>query len=60
MQTLLATLVLMGLLMLAMGVGAIVSGRRLRGSCGGVGGPACECDATKRAACARTKAQASS
>jgi len=57
MQTFFATLVLVGLLMLAMGVGVVFSGRRLRGSCGGVGGPACECDATKRAACARTKAQ---
>jgi len=60
MQIFLATLAAMGLLMLAMGVGAIFSGRRLRGSCGGVGSPDCECDALKRATCPRTKAQARS
>jgi hypothetical protein len=58
MQTFLATLALMAVLMLAMGVGVIVTGRRLRGSCGGVGGPACECDPAERATCRRTKAQA--
>ena len=60
METFLATLALMAVLMLAMAVGAIVSGRRLRGSCGGVGGPACECDPVLRAACRRKKAQAPS
>jgi len=60
MSTFLATLLLMGAVMLAMGVGSIVAGRRLRGSCGGVGGPACECAPAERARCRRTKAQASS
>ncbi len=60
MPTFLATLALMGVLVLAMAVGVIVSGRRLRGSCGGVGGPVCECDPATRAGCPRRKAQASS
>jgi len=60
MSTFLATLVLMGVVMLAMGVGAMVTGRRLRGSCGGVGGPACECEPAERAHCPRTKTQAQS
>lgn len=59
MSTLFATLTVMALVMLAMAVGVMFSGRRLKGSCGGVGGD-CECDAAGRAACPRTKAQAGS
>jgi len=58
MSTLLATLALMALVMLAMAVGALFSGRRLRGSCGG-SREDCECELAKRAACPRTKAQSS-
>jgi hypothetical protein len=60
MQTILATLAVMAAVMLALGVGSLLSGRRLRGSCGGVGSPDCECDSAARANCRRTKAQASS
>jgi hypothetical protein len=59
MQTFLATLVVFALAMLAMAVGVVFSGRRLRGSCGGTGED-CSCDAAARAECARTKAQAES
>jgi hypothetical protein len=59
MSTLLTTIAVMALMMLAMALGVLVSGRRLKGSCGGIGGD-CECDAAGRAACPRTKAQASS
>jgi len=42
MATFLATLVVTGLVVLAMSVGVIVQGKRLKGSCGGTG-KACEC-----------------
>jgi hypothetical protein len=45
MTTLLLTIMLVGLVMVAMAVGVMVSGRRLRGSCGGVGGAGCHCRA---------------
>ena len=57
MEAFLATLIVFALAMGAMGVGVMFSGRRLRGSCGGVG-EACSCDAAGRAACALTKRQA--
>ena len=41
---LLLTLGLFALVMLGMGVGVMVSGRALKGSCGGVGGPDCACE----------------
>ena len=44
METILATIALMGILMLSMAVGVIFSGRRLKGSCGGVGGRDCLCE----------------
>ena len=51
MSTLLLTIGMIGLLMAAMSVGVIVSGKRLKGSCGGVGN-ACPCDlAGKLRAC---------
>lgn len=59
MQTFLAALIVFGLVMLAMAVGVLFSGRRLRGSCGGVG-DSCRCSATARARCALTKRQAES
>lgn len=37
MATFIAALVVMGLTVLAMSLGALVQGRRLRGSCGGTG-----------------------
>lgn len=42
MMTILLTFILVGLIMLAMAVGVMVSGRRLRGSCGGAD---CQCRA---------------
>lgn len=44
METLLLTLVMVGMLMLAMAVGVIFKGRELKGSCGGVGGADCVCE----------------
>ncbi len=42
MATFLATLVVTGLVVLAMSVGVLVQGKRLQGSCGGTG-KACQC-----------------
>ena len=50
MATFLATLALFGLVSLAMSVGVLVQGKRLRGSCGGTG-KACECSALKARKC---------
>lgn len=47
-QTLLASVVLIGILMAAMAVGVIFSNRRLRGSCG----RECACDEKVRRECA--------
>jgi len=50
MQTLFFTFAVVALLMLAMSVGVIMTGRRLRGSCGGVGSDcACEKEGIPRA-----------
>jgi hypothetical protein len=59
METFLAVLVTFALVMLAMGLGVMVSGRQLRGSCGGIG-EACRCDAAARSSCALAKRQADS
>ena len=59
METFLAALVVFGMVMFAMAIGLLLSGRRLRGSCGGVG-DSCRCSATARARCALTKPQAES
>jgi hypothetical protein len=54
METLIATLSIFAACMLLMGVGAMVSGRRLKGSCGGTG-EGCSCDEAARAECALAK-----
>ncbi len=59
MDTFLATLVLFGAVIAAMAIGVAVSGRSLRGSCGGVGGKLCPCTPSEREAC-RAKAAAGS
>ena len=56
MQTLIATLVLFAVVMAAMGIGVMVSGRSLRGSCGGTG-ERCDCSAARRRACAAAESQ---
>jgi hypothetical protein len=43
-ETLILTIAMFGLLMLAMAVGVIFKGRELKGSCGGVGGAECVCE----------------
>jgi len=48
--TLLATLVVMGLMMLALALGVLLRGRPLRGSCGGEGGGCGFCDRDRCAA----------
>jgi len=45
-MTVLVTIAAFALLMCMMAIGVIVGGRRLRGSCGGVGGEDCICDET--------------
>ena len=54
MQTLIATTILFGLVMLAMAIGVIFSNRALQGSCGGTG-TACQCSDAKRKECAVAK-----
>ncbi len=51
MDTLLATVLAVGAIMAAMSIGVMVSGRPLRGSCGGTGED-CSCDAVARRDCA--------
>lgn len=53
MTTFLLTLVMLASLMLLMAVGVLVGNRRLRGSCGGIPGKACECSVADRQACER-------
>ena len=59
METFLAALIVFGLVMFAMAIGVLFSGRRLRGSCGGVGDD-CTCSVVARARCAFTKRQTES
>ena len=47
-MVLLVTVVAMAMMMAMMAIGVIVGGRRLRGSCGGVGGEDCVCDENGR------------
>jgi hypothetical protein len=51
MDTFFATLLIVGAIMAAMSIGVAVSGRQLRGSCGGTDKD-CECDDQARRACA--------
>ena len=45
MEYFIVTVVLMGAIMLSMAIGVMVSGKALKGSCGGVGGPeSCFCE----------------
>ena len=53
METFVFGVVFFALAMLAMAVGAVLGGRRLRGSCGGPGGEACACSLAERMACIR-------
>ena len=50
MLTVLATLVVFLLMVLIMAVGVMVHGRKLKGSCGGVGG-SCHCKSTEAPSC---------
>jgi hypothetical protein len=52
MTTILFTLVLFLIVVLAMAVGVIVGGSPLKGSCGGKGGPECICDEYEQQKCA--------
>jgi hypothetical protein len=47
----LVTLAVLAIVMLAMAIGVMVSGRKLRGSCGGVGSSDCACDAAGKPVC---------
>ncbi len=53
METFVLSVVFFALAMLAMAVGVILGGRRLRGSCGMSGGEACACSLAERMACIR-------
>ena len=50
METFLATLTVFGVVVLAMAVGVILQGRRLKGSCGGAGED-CSCSALAARSC---------
>ena len=50
MATFLATAAIFGLVVLAMALGAIVQGKKLKGSCGGTGRD-CECSPLAARAC---------
>ncbi len=50
MTTILLTIGLFGAIMLGMAIGVIVSGKTLKGSCGGVGGD-CDCTPSERESC---------
>ncbi len=51
MMMLVLTALVLGIVMLAMAIGVMVSGRRLRGSCGGVGSGDCACEAAGKPVC---------
>ena len=54
MQTFVATLVLFAIVMCAMALGVMVTGRSLKGSCGGATG-ACPCSDEERTACPKRR-----
>ena len=51
-DTFLATLAIFGLAVSAMALGVVFQGKRLRGSCGGVG-DSCECSLAQARRCAK-------
>lgn len=55
MTTFLATLAVFGVAVGAMALGVIIQGKRLRGSCGGVG-DSCECSLAQARRCAKRQA----
>ena len=55
MQTLIGTLIVFGILVGAMAFGVMITGRALRGSCGGTG-EACRCSRAERRTCELAKA----
>ncbi len=57
METFLATLVLFLLVVGVMALGVVVTGRSLRGSCGGTG-EGCECSEERQKACAAKRVEA--
>lgn len=57
MTTVLLTIGLFGAIMLGMAIGVIISGKTLKGSCGGVGG-SCDCTPSERESCSETEATA--
>ncbi len=61
MMVLLVTISIVALVMGAMAIGVMISGKRLKGSCGGEGGPDCACELAglKRTAGACAAKQAS-
>jgi hypothetical protein len=59
MQTVLVTIVFFGIIVSAMAIGVIFTGKSLRGSCGGTGTD-CECTETKRRACATAARESAS
>lgn len=52
-MTWLITFVVFAVAICAMALGVMLAGRRLQGSCGGVGGGSCACGPEKRARCER-------
>ncbi|HET8939578.1 MAG TPA: hypothetical protein VFN67_39335 [Polyangiales bacterium] len=56
MSTFIATFVVLAFLMASMALGVVFSGRRLRGSCGGVPNTDCSCNMSERRACQRKAA----
>ncbi len=57
MQILFATVILFAVVMLAMAIGVIFSGKSLKGSCGGTG-TGCPCSDEEKSACPKHRANA--
>lgn len=55
MPTILLTIAVLGAVMFGMAIGVIVAGKRLKGSCGGVG-TSCDCSNVQRKTCATKSA----
>ena len=54
MEILIGTALVFGSMVLAMSVGVLISGRSLKGSCGGISG-SCPCTEAERRTCSRRK-----